>query len=495
MDVRTFEDEGVTAPATGRRNRPTVADRAETWPGPAAPLPWLGTLALTGAVIGAVLGSVLGAGGDKSVAVSASVEVVPDAQALSGPLTTAAPGTDNDAFVARELSWLTSQVNRQDDATDSPAVLAVTRVGTSDVLQLSATAPEEADATAAVQTLLDSYVTRRQDDARNAVEGELTAVQQRIEDTGVPVVAASAQSQELTRLLGQQSDLQVAAARVPGVVPVLQAPAVDEPTGGSSTLLYGILGAVVGAVLALAAGAIWRALSPRMFDSRLLLAAGVRVLLPRLPAGRIRARRATLPTGRPSDDALTAARLLLPQVVDVSAGPQSLLVVGADDRAGAPQVAAQLAWALAEDGVPVTLVASATAGIPEGEATVSPAFATLGVPAGTDPAELVAAVGRELGQGRHVLLHAPTFGAGLASSALALHPGGVLVVVGEGISTLERALGAVRTVEAATSTRLAGVAVTSTGRAGGTGKPDAAPQLTPAQERSASRHAAVHSEV
>ncbi|MGY2078759.1 hypothetical protein [Modestobacter sp. SYSU DS0657] len=466
-----------------------VPGRADTWPGPSAPWTRLLAVALIGAVVGGLLGWLAAlASGDRATA-SATVQVLTDARGLASPLDTPPAGLDTSNFVSAELTWLD---DRADEVEAGDAELSVSQVGTSDAVRIAATATTAAEAQQAVTTLLDAYVTRRQEEAAAAVQAALDAVNARIDAIGGIPEETGPLSVEVQRLLAQQSDLQAAAARVPAVVPVLRAPAEEQAAGVAPELTYPVLGAVLGAVLALAATAVWRAASPRVFDARLLVAAGAPVLLPRLPAGRLRARADRVPEGRPDDTALAAARLLAPQVLDVGTG--ALLVVGVDEKAGAAEVAWELAWALTAGGTPVALLSSGA----DGEREPAPGLVLTGLPA--DAAALERSVTRHRAAGRVVLLHAPALSTGLRSPELAARADQAVVVVGEGVSTLEAALAAVRDVSGQPGAALAGVAVTTSRRHGGSRGAAPAPQETaprhaqPAGERAPAQQDTVSAE-
>ncbi|MFQ1003246.1 hypothetical protein [Modestobacter sp. SSW1-42] len=483
------------------------ANRADTWPGPAAPLSWLARLALTGAVIGGLLGLLLGATAAETSSASATVEVVPDSQVLNGPLATVTQSFSNDTLVTGELEALDALRLAQEQTADDAVALTVTQVGTSDALRIAATAPTPEVATAQVQSLLDAYVASRRATAEASVNGSLTAVQQRLDALDV---LDSSESSPLTteaqRLLAQQSDLQAAATRIDAVVPVLRAPTVDQASGASPVVLDTILGAVLGAVLALAAGAIWRATSGRLFDARTLVAAGVPVMLPRLPAGRVRGRSQQLPARMPTPKTLASARLLVPQVLDVSTAPASLAVLGADERSGAAEVAWELAWAMSSSGAPVALLTTTAASSarhrtgdqPVGEAVgsehpLAPTLTVVELPANADAESVAAAVRRQATAGRHVLLHTPALTAGVLFSDVARFADQAVVVVGEGVSTLEGSLAAVRDV-ASSGTRLCGVVVTTNRSHLGRARAGAPSPRPAAEEAPAPRQEPVRSE-
>jgi hypothetical protein len=484
------------------------ASRADTWPGPAAPLSWLGKLALTGAVIGGLLGLALGATAAETASASAAVEVVPDSQVLNGPLTAPSQSFSNDTLVTGELEALDALRLTQEEATDDSVALTVTQVGTSDALRIAATAPTADQATTAVQGLLDAYVDSRRASAGASVDASLTAVQQRLDALGVLDSSENSPlTTEVQRLLAQQSDLQAASTRVQDVVPVLRQPTVDQDSGASPVVLNTILGAVLGAVLALAAGAIWRATSGRLFDARLLVAAGVPVMLPRLPAGRVRGRKQQLPARMPTPKALAASRLLVPQVLDVSSAPASLAVLGADERSGAAEVAWELAWAMSSSGAPVALLTTTAAAsarhrtadqqhLAETVGTEHPLAPTLTVvelPANADAETVSAAVKRQASAGRHVLLHTPALTAGVLFSDVARFADQAVVVVGEGVSTLEGSLAAVRDV-ASSGTTLCGVVVTTSSAHLGRARAGAPSPRPAAEEAPAARQEPVSSE-
>ncbi|WP_369130682.1 hypothetical protein [Modestobacter roseus] len=449
-----------------------VPGRADTWPGPSAPWTRLLAVALIGALVGGLLGLVAGlASGDRATA-SATVQAIPDARALAGPLDLPPVGLDDSDFIAAELAWLDE---RADELATDDVDLSVTQVGTSDALRFAADAPTADEAQQAVTALLDAYVTRRQEGATAALDAAREAVIARIDAIGGTAVGVGPVSQEIQRLLGQQSALEAAAARVPGIVPVLRAPAEEQAAGVSPALTYTVLGAVLGAVLALAGAALWRVASPRVFDARLLVAAGAPVLLPRLPAGSVRTRADRVPEGRPNDAALAAARLLAPQLLDVGTG--ALLVIGVDEKAGAAEVAWELAWALTAGGTPVALLTTGVAG----EREPTPGLTLTALPA--DAAALEQSVTRHRAAGRLVLLHAPALATGLRAPEFAARADQAVVVVGEGVSTLEAALAAVRDVSGQPGAALAGVAVTTAHRHGGTRG------QTPAPQESTPRHA------
>lgn len=448
--------------------RPTPPGTADTWPGPAAPLAWLTALALTGALLGGLVGLGIGRLSEDEVTVSASIQAVPDNRTLSGPLalftTTAA---DSDDFVAAELSWLESQRARLEAASDGLASLAVSQMGTSNVVRISGSAPDADEAKAAVTELLDAYVARRQSDATAAVQAALKAVQARLDAIGPPVTDTGPVARESERLLSQQSELEAAASRVSFVVPVLEAPVVEEPAGAAPDLLHTVLGAVLGAVLLLAGGALWRATSRRLFDARLLIAAGVPVLLPRIPAGPVRRRTDQMPAKAPRAEALAAARLLVAQVVDVSAGPRCLLVVGADERAGAAEVTWHLAWALSSGGSPAAVITTdttAAADVTAMERTVAPGLIVVSGPAEGSGDALRGILKRHRAAGRLVLLHVPAVSAGLRFTEMAQQADSTVVVVGEGVSSLETSLAAVRDMRTDSASVFAGAVVTTSAR-------------------------------
>jgi hypothetical protein len=442
---------------------PPAPQRADTWPGPAAPLAWLAALTLMGVSVGGLLGLLVGVLSKDEVTVSADIQVVPDSRALSGPLDRPSTLLDTDNFVAAEQSWLDFQRRQQEDAAGPDVSIAVTQVGTSDVLRIRSSAPTAGDARSAVTAMLESYVDRRQQSAGASIQTALDAVQSRIGDIGGPIIPNSPQAQEYVRLLSQESELEAAAARVPGVVPVLHEPAVENSAGASGVLLSGLLGAVLGAVASLAAGAVWRATSSRLFDARMLVVAGVHVLLPRLPVGRIRSRTNRLPDGKPNLSTFSAASLLLPQVLDADAEPSVLLVIGAEPRSGAAEVTWALAWTLASGGTPVAVL-TGEPGEGSDERSLTPSLTVVPIPADAEDELVAAAVKRHLANGRHVLLHAPTVSAAHGLTAMVRVADRAVVVVGEGASTLEESLATVRDLAQRPTPVLLGAVVTISGR-------------------------------
>jgi hypothetical protein len=466
---------------------PTTPATARSTGVPATVRPWLrlAALALVGAIAGALVAGLLSGSRSAAASASASLRIVPDAQVLGGPLL--AGTADGADFVAGELAVLDDRAADLEATSDGALDLTVSRPDGGDVVRVRATADDADDAQTAVTGLVETYAQQRRDAATATVQADLDTVQERLDELGPVVINTSPLAAETQRLLGRQSELLAALARVPDVAPVVRAPAVDARAPDADVLLPTVVGAVVGAVLLAGAGGVARLAGRRLHDVRRLEGAAP-VLLPRLPAGRTGRRTDRLPEGTlPTPAALAAARLLAPQVLGHDAGPRTLLVAGASARSGAPEVAWELACGVSSGGAPVAVLAVVDEDGTPGERLAAPELTVVDLPQAPDDETVAAVVRRQVAAGRHVVLLAPDLSADLDAGMLARHADRTVVVVGEGRTSLEESLAAVRIAGAAPRTRLVGVVATTTGH-WNTGRP-LARALAPADDVAAEQPA------
>ena len=127
------------------------------------------------------------------------------------------------------------------------------------------------------------------------------------------------------------------------------------------------------------------------------------------------------------------------------------------------------------------------------EHPLAPTLTVVELPANVDAASVSAAVQRQAAAGRHVLLHTPALTSGVLFSDVARFADQAVVVVGEGVSSLEGALAAVRDV-ASSGTRLCGVVVTTSQSHLGRARAGAPSPRPAAEEAPAPRQEPVRSE-
>ncbi|QNG37256.1 CpsD/CapB family tyrosine-protein kinase [Geodermatophilaceae bacterium NBWT11] len=338
---------------------------------------------LVGALVGAL---VLGAGGvalaataERPVSAEALVQSYADPDAVENPLTGTVGGdaaARNATYVETELVYL----NGTDLSTQVATTLGIdlaevdleaARVGDSNVINITSTAPDRAGALAQAQTAADVYIAgrvQRLTDRINAVlasvQSQITANEQAIAALPDPPITGFDSNEQQRGALGQQSvdllnardTLQRAAADTSQIAGQIQQADV-LPSGAVSDNVLTIaaavlLGALLGAVLA----PVVSALRGRVRDDQDVANLGVPVLSPDLPSASAPRRSAAL---------LRAVQL---QALQLPAGPVnggSLAVVAATPGVGATFTAVAHALHAARRGKTV-LVTSDGPGVADG---------------------------------------------------------------------------------------------------------------------------------
>ncbi len=329
---------------------------------------------LVGAVLLAALGAGVAALGETRSSASALVLSSPDPAAVENP---SDPGASLGDQAARNATYLETELVYLDgdDLADQVAAasgaagpeLAAARVGSSNVVEITATAATPGAARAQAQSAADLYVQGRRDRLTTRINEQVAVLDQQIETTGAlvaeldaVVVQTAAQQQQADTLRQQYADqlavkdtLTRAAADVPRIATPVQSAAV-RPAGALSPLLWGaLLGALVGLLLGALVPVLRDAVSSRVRDVDDLADLDVPVLTPALP-GPPR-------SGRTGADLRRAVQLQALRLSAGAAGGGSLAVVAGSAGAGTSFVAAAHARHAARRG-PTLLVRAAGPG-------------------------------------------------------------------------------------------------------------------------------------
>jgi hypothetical protein len=262
------------------------------------------TSALAGALLLGAAGAVVGLTRETTVGAAALVQSSPDPNAVeeaASGTTTGDPAARNATYLETELVYLQGdQLAAQVAATvggPSPE-LEATRVGDSNVIQITSTAATAATAVAQTQAAADIYVQDRQQRLTTRIAEQFTALDAQIAASDAALNALprpttsgfDAQAQQRTALSTQYTDqlaardaLQRAAADVSSVAGVIQA-ATEQPGSAVSTVvLLALAGAVLGALLGAAAPALASSMSGRLRDEKDVADLGAPLLSPALP--------------------------------------------------------------------------------------------------------------------------------------------------------------------------------------------------------------------
>jgi Mrp family chromosome partitioning ATPase len=314
--------------------------------------------AAVGIIVGVMIGGFYGASKPVSYQATMALSVLPDSTVINQ----AAPGTpalDAASFIQSQLvifngGQLAQKVQNNLALRSRPNVSS-TEIGQTYVVQITATAADSQQAVAIATMAGTAYAAERSAQLTAEITGSLTSTTSQLTAAAASLAAARSPASGVTpaetalqsqyqQLLSQSSALQLALPQVGRVVSVLSPASVS--TGSLSTTTKDRLaGALVGALLGLAFPIALRRLVPRLRTIGDIAALGVPVLLPVLPAQRLRPWRRD--RGWPSSAGrLLGARLISPS----STIRQPLIVVGATRRVGASFVAASLAAGLAERG-------------------------------------------------------------------------------------------------------------------------------------------------
>jgi hypothetical protein len=254
-----------------------------------APLAWLAV----GLIIGAVFGGLVSLAKPQPKSAVTTIEILTDAEALAST-TNSGTGTSDDttSFVQGQLvvlngNDLRQQVQRKLLLSGLPAISA-SQIGTTDVVNITASASTVAQARAIATQASSTYRTQRVSQLSTEVKQAISTLDTQVNAVKADIATASksgssssvtALQSEYESLLDQLNTLQVSQAGVSRAVSTLQ-PAVGEAPGLSSKAKYVLGLAVVGAIIALIALFVDRRIRPRIHTIADLGAIGVRPLLP-----------------------------------------------------------------------------------------------------------------------------------------------------------------------------------------------------------------------
>jgi Mrp family chromosome partitioning ATPase len=313
-----------------------------------------------GAIVVGALGALYGSTRAPNHSAQTALSVLPDS-AVSADQN--APAVDATSFVQGQLvvlngAQLASQVQKQLSLASLPS-LSSKQVGQSYVVQVRATAGSSSQAASIATAAASSYAKQRSQQLRTAISSSITSTNQQLKSvsasltaaaklaptTGATTPAENALQTEYQRLLTVNSGLQLSLTQVNKVVTVLSPASVDG-SSLSATTKDGLAGALLGAILGIAAVIGYRRAVPRLRSVADVDALGVEVVLPVLARG-VRGR-----------SRVNAGRLLAARVArHEGPSPAPLVVVGATSGVGASFVAASIAAGLAERGRVLLIVA------------------------------------------------------------------------------------------------------------------------------------------
>ncbi len=330
--------------------------------------------ALVGAVVLGALGAGVAALGETRASASALVLSSPDPAAVENP---ADPGSALGDQAARNATYLETELVYLDgnDLAGQVAAasggeqpeLGAARVGSSNVVEITATAATAGAARTQAQSAADLYVQGRRDRLATRIAEQIAVVDQQIEATSTQVaeldavvVQTAAQEQQADTLRQQYADqlrvkdtLTRAAGDVNRIATQVQG-AVVRPAGALSPLLTGaLLGALVGLLLGALVPVLRDATSSRVRDVDDLADLDVPVLTPALPGPR--------KSGSTGAELRRAVQLQALQLTAGAAGGGSLAVVAGSAGAGTSFVAQAHARHAARRG-PTLLVRAAGPG-------------------------------------------------------------------------------------------------------------------------------------
>lgn len=263
---------------------------------------------VAGAVLGALLlggaGAAYAAGRAAPVSASALVVTSPDPAAVENPANPSAsgdPGARNATYLETELVYLRGADLGEQVAAElggSPPELEAARVGNSNVIEITSTAPDREAAVQQAQTATDLYVQGRQQRLTARITAQLAAVEQQLAETTqaqadlgqAPTSGADPQQQRRLTLGQQYADqlevrdtLQRAVIDAPGVASQVQG-ATALPAGAvPPAVVAGIGGGALGALLGAALAQLLRRAGGRLRDEQDVADLGAPLLSPSLP--------------------------------------------------------------------------------------------------------------------------------------------------------------------------------------------------------------------
>lgn len=382
-----------------------------------------------GVVIGAVGGALVG-GGPRQYQALAEVSILPDST-VDANLYPNALQLDTSTYIQGELIRLNGKafaqnVRDQLELRHIPT-FAFAQVDQTAIVSVTATAATRVGASEITKAALSTYRADRSRSLLSTISRVSTRTTARIAMVGRQLRAASvpasstaatrgALQTEYSSLLSEASTLDQDRAEVASVVTNVQATrtSIAASSGTSAILLGAVLGALV-AVLALLGA---RKLNPTIGTMRTLAELGLPVLLPSMP-------RSSGPHG--AVRARTAARALGQQLSRHALG-EPLIVTGATSGVGASYVAASIARTLGESLVGGSAVLVSAAG------TTPPDGVELVALDADSPYSGFATIRWARSVGRPVVIDAPSLDTSDVALRL-LDEGGVgLLVVGRGMS-------------------------------------------------------------
>lgn len=328
---------------------------AESTPGPRRRTVPSRRRLLAALAVGALLGVIVALGVTAMTAAQRSTALLDLSTALTAGSTDTPAPDQADRFVQSELLYLNSRGFQRAVATAAGyqhgVSISAAQAGSTNVIEISATAADEALAVKAADTAVGVYAQHRKDVLTQAVAGlqtQLKAAQKALSDAGptssiadlgalqarVTTLQNSIDQAETTANSADVSGTVVESAKNAGATPTISRP-VAVGTGLAGGALLGLLVVAVPLLL------IRRTWSPDEASD-----VGVAVATPALPSAP--ADWVDGLTDRPSDDPLeSASRLLAARLTEPLSARRPLVVVGAASEVGASFVAVNLATALA----------------------------------------------------------------------------------------------------------------------------------------------------
>lgn len=244
------------------------------------PVTIVATMVVAG-LIGMVCGLAFAALRGPQVTVSASISVRDDADALLRPQASTSQSIPDPGFIPGEIAVMSTESFQQrvaDQAGVPQPNLTYAQQGTSQVLTISSTQRNAANARKVVEMAIAEYTSERTQRSTTLIDSALDEITARLSqlgqsDTTVP---------ERARLLEYQSNLLSMKANMGMLVPVLSPPTEEKPPGISPNLLIPMFGFILGAAAAAAVLAIVRHRDGEKTLLQVLASHGYNVLVPAL---------------------------------------------------------------------------------------------------------------------------------------------------------------------------------------------------------------------
>ncbi|HZG91948.1 MAG TPA: hypothetical protein VEZ42_17175, partial [Pseudonocardia sp.] len=366
MPIPALARQGAAAPSTAPRPAPSVPSAPVAPVGPEGPgderarlasargsaLPMVVIALVLGLLLGGVLGALIGAVTGSGSRASTLIRLTPPPSVDLSTGDPQGPSADAvSAFMSAEISWLssdayTAQVAERLGSDDLPTI-EVSRIEDSQVVLLTGTAGEDAEALALTTTALDVYTERREAQNAQSLDTALAGIDDVITGLGSPADDEPVQAR-IQRLQDFRADLLLRATVAGPAIVVLDPPAAQDARGTPPWVLGFVLGAVSGGLVAMAAVAIWRSRT-----STLLTATDAVPLVHRVlqPAVRLSTRWPDRLVGSGTSRERRTARLLLTQLMGTrDPAGQVVAVLGSSAGSRSEAIATLLAVAAAERG-------------------------------------------------------------------------------------------------------------------------------------------------